>query len=105
MSDVGLHPSEPRSSPPAVKREPQEYREYSEHQGQPEASVVALNPSAVLFEALAEEIAGQAVGWSSSALLRLEQQLLERYGHELGGEHPVRRLVRLAARPARGPVR
>lgn len=63
------------------------------------AAVVALNDAAAVYEALAERIRGSAVGWSDAALARLERGLLDRYGSLLGGHHPVRRLVRLAAEP------
>lgn len=58
-----------------------------------------LNDAAAIYEALAEEIAGSAVGWSADALAQLEQGLLQRYGALIGGRQPVRRLVRLAASP------
>jgi hypothetical protein len=63
------------------------------------AVVVALNDAAAVYEALAEQIRGSAVGWSDTALAQLERGLLDRYGPMLGGHHPVRRLVRLAAKP------
>lgn len=63
------------------------------------ATIVPLNDAAAIYEALAEQIAGTAVGWSDDALAKLERGLLQRYGPVVGGRHPVRRLVRLAARP------
>jgi len=62
-------------------------------------AVLHLNDAAAIYEALAEEIAGSAVGWSADALAQLEQGLLQRYGPLIGGRQPVRRLVRLAASP------
>ncbi len=62
-------------------------------------AVLHLNDAAAIYEALAEEIAGSAVGWSADALAQLEQGLLGRYGPLIGGRQPVRRLVRLAASP------
>jgi len=63
------------------------------------AVVVALNDAAAVYEALAQQIRGSAVGWSDTALAQLERGLLDRYGSMLGGHHAVRRLVRLAAKP------
>ena len=65
------------------------------------AAVLHLNDAATIYQALAAEIEGTAVGWSAGALAQLERGLLERYGSLIGGRQPVRRLVRLAARPAR----
>ena len=62
--------------------------------------VVAINDAAAVYEALARRIRGSAVGWSDAALAQLELALLERYGPLIGGRPPVRRLVRMAARPA-----
>jgi len=62
-------------------------------------AVLHLNDAAAIYEALADEIAGSAVGWSADALAQLEQGLLGRYGALIGGRQPVRRLVRLAAGP------
>lgn len=59
--------------------------------------VVPLNQAAAVYDALAREIRGTAAGWSDHALAKLEQGLLRRYGPIIGGRHPVRRLVRLAA--------
>ncbi len=64
-----------------------------------EEGVVPLNEAAAVYEALADQIRGSAVGWSADALEQLERGLLDRYGPLIGGRHPVRRLVRLAARP------
>lgn len=63
-------------------------------------AVVPLNDAAAVYQALAEQIRGSAVGWPDHALAKLEAGLLDRYGPVLGGRHPVRRLVRLAATPA-----
>ncbi len=64
------------------------------------AVVLPLNDAAAIYEALADQIRGSAVGWSDGALAQLEQGLLQRYGPLIGGRHAVRRLVRLAARPS-----
>jgi hypothetical protein len=64
------------------------------------AVVVHLNDAAAVYQALADQIRGSAVGWSDRALAELERGLLERYGPVVGGRPPIRRLVRLAARPA-----
>ncbi len=61
--------------------------------------VQPLNEAAALYEALADEIRGRAVGWSPNSLALLERGLLERYGPVVGGRASVRRLVRLAAHP------
>jgi hypothetical protein len=63
------------------------------------ATVLPLNDAAAVYDALAAQIAGTAVGWSDDALAKLEQGLLQRYGPAVGGRQPVRRLIRLAARP------
>ena len=63
------------------------------------AVVLPLNDAAAVYEALAEQIRGSAVGWSDHSLAQLEEGLLQRYGPSIGGRHAVRRLVRLAARP------
>lgn len=64
-----------------------------------DATVLPLNDAATVYEALAAQITGTAVGWSDDALAKLEQGLLQRYGPAVGGRQPIRRLVRLAARP------
>lgn len=63
------------------------------------ATILPLNDAAAVYDALAAQIAGTAVGWSDDALAKLEQGLLQRYGPAVGGRQPVRRLIRLAARP------
>ena len=63
-----------------------------------EAPVLHLNEAAAVYEALARQIEGTAIGWSDAALAELERGLLDRYGPLIGGRPPVRRLVRLAAR-------
>ncbi len=72
---------------------------HAERSEGPGAVVRPLNDAAAIYDALADEIRGSAIGWSDSALAQLERGLLERYGPLIGGRHPVRRLVRLAARP------
>lgn len=67
--------------------------------GRTGAAVEPLNDAAAIYDALADQIRGSAVGWSDTALAQLERGLFERYGPLIGGRHPVRRLVRLAARP------
>lgn len=64
----------------------------------PAAPIVPLNEAATIYEALASQIRGTAVGWSDTALAQLERGLLQRYGPLIGGRSPVRRLVRLATR-------
>lgn len=64
------------------------------------AVVIHLNDAATIYDTLASEIAGTAIGWSADALAQLERGLLQRYGALIGGRHPVRRLVRLASRPS-----
>lgn len=62
--------------------------------------MIALNEAGELFAALAEGIRGSAVGWSPSAVAKLEQGLTERYGAMLGGERAIDELVELATTPA-----
>ena len=64
---------------------------------QTSSPVVPLNAAAELFAALAENIRGSAVNWSPTALEKLENSLLERYGELLGGEPAIERLVALAS--------
>jgi hypothetical protein len=61
--------------------------------------VIALNEAGELYAALAEGIRGTAVGWSPTAVARLERELLQRYGPILGGERAVAELVVLATTP------
>lgn len=63
------------------------------------STVVPLNAAAELFAALAESIRGSAVDWPPTALEKLEQRLLERYGDLVGGEPAIERLVELASQP------
>jgi hypothetical protein len=60
--------------------------------------VVPINTAAAVYEALADGIRGAAAGWSPTALELLEAGLRQRYGHLLGGDRPIRRLVELAQR-------
>lgn len=68
--------------------------------GGSEAAVIVLNDAAVVFTVLADGIRGTAVDWSPSALRRLRQELLNRYGDVLGGEQAVEQLMTLACAPA-----
>ncbi len=58
--------------------------------------MIPLNDAAALFAALAESIRGAAVDWSPEAVERLEVGLEDRYGHMLGDELAVKRLITLA---------
>lgn len=67
---------------------------------QNENNVVPLNDAGAVFDALAQEIKGSAVGWPPGALHKLELALLDRYGHLIGGGPAVKRLLFLAQQPS-----
>ncbi|MGI9595004.1 MAG: hypothetical protein ACR2QK_02525 [Acidimicrobiales bacterium] len=90
MSDDRPVSSPDRADPPTHKQ----------GESPPGPVVVPLNDAAALFGALAEKIAGQAAGWSPTAVDLLESRLEDRYGAQLGDEQAVKRLVALACTPA-----
>lgn len=69
-----------------------------DHQGA--RNVVPLNDAGAVFDALAQEIRGSAVGWPPGAVTKLASALERRYGDLIGGPAAVQRLVRLAQEPS-----
>lgn len=63
--------------------------------------VVALNPEAEVFLALASQIRGAAVGWSPSAVSLLSDGLQNRFGELMGSnsEQAASSLIELATTP------
>lgn len=103
MALASRHPTAGRAPGVATTAAPGDDVDDGDHQDhQSEAAraqILPLNDAAAVYEALAAQIAGTAVGWSDTALAKLEQGLLQRYGPIVGGRQPIRRLVRLAAQP------
>jgi hypothetical protein len=63
-------------------------------------NVVPLNDAGAVFDALAHEIRGSAVGWPPGAVEKLTLALESRYGDLIGGPAAVQRLVTLAQEPS-----
>ena len=66
----------------------------------PPTNVVPLNDAGAVFDALATGIRGTAVGWPPGALEKLEAALHSKYGHLIGGQAAVERLLILAKQPS-----